>query len=37
MVYGMLARFKPRCYRENSSLDCSFKMSIDLRNNSTSD
>jgi hypothetical protein len=32
-------RSKPRCYeyRENSSFDCSFRMSIELRNNSTSD
>jgi hypothetical protein len=37
LVYEMLVRLKPRCYRENSSLDCSFRMSIELRNNSTSD
>jgi hypothetical protein len=31
-------RSKPRSYeyRENSSLYCSFRMSIELRNNSTS-
>jgi hypothetical protein len=33
----MLVRSKPRCYSENSSLDCSFRVSINLRNNSTSD
>jgi hypothetical protein len=39
LVYEMLVKSKPRCYeyRENSSLDCSFRMSIELRNNSTSD
>jgi hypothetical protein len=35
LVYGMLVKSKPRCYeyRENSSLDCSFRISIELRNN----
>ena len=33
----MLVRSKPKFYSENSSLDCSFRMSIKQRNNSTSD
>jgi hypothetical protein len=33
----MLVKLKPSCYSENSSLDCSFRMSIELWNNSTSD
>jgi hypothetical protein len=33
----MLVKLKPSCYSENSSHDCSFRMSIELWNNSTSD
>jgi hypothetical protein len=33
----VLVRSKSRCYSENSSLDCSFRMSIKPWNNSTSD
>jgi hypothetical protein len=33
----VLVRSKPRCYSENSSLDCSFRMSIKPWNNSTRD
>jgi hypothetical protein len=33
----MLVKLKPSCYSENSSLDCSFRMSIELWNNSTID
>jgi hypothetical protein len=33
----MLVRLKPSCSNEKSSLDCSFRMSIELGNNNTSD
>jgi hypothetical protein len=37
LIMKMLVRSKSKCYSENSSLDCSFRMSIKLRNNITSD